>query len=92
MALVLASVALLKKLLVIFFSQIKFKLHKIILKSSDSQVSTSLKQKKDPINITISCHKPGENILEKMCEAAANKKDVRPSICFVDQEQIDNLM
>ena len=45
-----------------------------------------LKTKNDPINITVSCHKLEENILEKMCEVAANKKHVRPSICFVDAE------
>ena len=44
------------------------------------------------MNITISCHKPEENILEKMCEATANKKIVRPSICFVDPEQKEEVM
>ena len=51
-----------------------------------------LKTKRDPINITISCHKPGENILEKMCEVAAKSNDVRPSICFVDLEQKDEVI
>ena len=27
-----------------------------------------------------------------MCEAAAKKNDVRPSICFVDPEQIDEVI
>ena len=27
-----------------------------------------------------------------MCEFAANKKDVRPSICFVDAEQKDEVI
>jgi len=30
-----------------------------------------------------------EDIIEKVCEVVANKKEARPSICFVDLEQKD---